>query len=415
MGAGAAYSALGAPGTAVAQDDDSPTQSPARDHGWTTSTGFGTQAEDGEPICSSHVLSYLDVSWEPYGIPGKSDIGGPAGGWRHTFALNAVGLNTFSKQYAGWLGSEWGEQILPGLPYSSLSVNVPRRAVLDDPDAHPGVVDGPLSELPAGTETGTAVSARRHPATFGFYNRDKLEEYLYSSHVTPEDLVRPLDDDDLHEAIYEINESQVDEVEEPLPTSPISMATSAAIAASSFSAAKKLASNAGTTVLLSVLDYLSIDKRIPDVDRPPRYDHGFAATFPKYVYDRDEHEADEKDLQDFFDNGEANYVSGSDTWYGAGGHYLIFDVIENPHTSAPSVVDVASAFDQNVPGFVNYDDGEHPVGGWSLVFDTPAPDDADPQNVPTSDRFSAVAVSSPDVTRRGAGEQVLETGATGGE
>lgn len=400
VGSGAAAFGLagGAASSTAASAQSTATDPLGAEHGWTAHQSRGS-GDDG--YHSGHVLTYLDVSWERFGRL-RNYQNEPPGCWRHTFALTGVGVNADNEGQVGWDDRQWKGaihgQVLPGLPYSTVSVNVPRLSEWDDDTSHPSadVWSGRTRPL----EDGVAVSARRHPSLLTFFERYEFGDAIAREGVSPEAIREDPRGGDLHDALFEsrreVEESRT--VGDAVPSdsevlSTLLTAHTAEMAGEAYeipSAAVSAAVGYGTSIPMYLEALL--------LERLPRFDHGFAVTFPEEIYEEgDAYPFEEYTIGDVNATDPKTIVNvdtHNDIWFGAGGHAIVFDVFEYPWDPLAGVVDVVSAFDRGGPR------GRGPSAGWSLVLDTPAPENGAPESVPVADRFSAEVVASDDVTRR---------------
>lgn len=336
----------------------------------------------GREIYTGHTLSYLNASWDPLGAPGADFQTDVDGCWRHTFALTGVGAAGNAHYYG------------VGLPYGAVSVNVPSS------DADLSHLD--RTDAAAATPSATGVSARRSPSLYNFVERHTLEQHLEDRGITAVDVADPGSAGALHDDLFRSREflDQHSDVEHSVSISAIATALGLVPNAADDASAglKAFASAAsageiGLNALLAALEYYDAFT----VEEPPRFDRGFAATFPTELYQRDGESVTWPDgSADASSNFEAR-VDGraNGAYFGAGAHYLLFDVLEVPSDDHASVVDVASSFDRLPEGQTT-----GPVAGWSIVLDTPVPPGGDSTEVSTADRFSAEAVETARPSRR---------------
>lgn len=378
VGASGALGVVGSTGASAASIPD-PVDAPGRDYGWSESEDCETDSSCVSDIHSIHSLMYLNATWKRFLQP-DTDVDSPVDGcWRHTFALTGIGASGSDKFY-------------PGLPYGTVSVQTP-----PNPTGHEHLSGAVATDA---VSTAAAVSARRSPATFDFLEREAFQSFLETHVDEPRDLIRSNLDVDLNEAVYSAEATLREEPESNASTALSAMsALLGSVPTSSASQAAddipqlwqkfgKKASSAG--ILLGAADVASKYIEALNVETVPRVDRGFAAGYPDDMYGRNDREVPDDGP------GIPNYNSCNPHgtfFYAAGGHYLLFDVLEVPTEDAVSVVDVVSAFDR-APGRQI----EGASTGWSIVLDTPVPEDGDPTTVPVEDRFSARAVAG-DVTR----------------
>lgn len=393
IGAGGALSVVSTTATIpTAAQSAGPAGSEAgRDRGWTSQQSI----EDGggspcmfNPMFTNHALSYLDVSWEAYGAPGAGGDTQGQGCWRHTFALTGIGASR----------SERGTYA-PGLPYGAFSVNVP---TIESDERHPAER---ASDSPE--PTATAVSARRHPATYDFVDRRDLHRFLEDEEVPPRAIADvDLNDEELHQGLYDARSAVADDGE-TMGSMALTLASTALGAGADFASVaddtarfarfQRSVTLAGIAVGLAgvAAEYLDVLQ----VETHPRVDRGFAATFPEQIYEQPEYPEQYPGY-----TASDNYMDGcndSGVFFETGCHYLLFDVLETPADGRVSAVDVVSGFDRAPSGPV---DG--PSAGWSIVLDTPAPDGGDPSAVSESERFSATVEQSDRVSRRDPSKEV---------
>lgn len=366
-----------------------------REHGWTAPVNRQV-----ETYHSGHRLSYLNVSWDYFGVPGSStNAAGDVdhGCWRHTFALSAAGVNDEQYNYLGWndAADEWSNQPLPGLPYSSFSVNVPRLSTWDDPTAHPSRGDWSTSGAP--NEDKVAVGVRRHPSLMTFFDRFEFEKEIIDNEISPFDISQN-GGSDVHDDVF----TAFDTITEETATAgsmpglhPLLSASISEVAGMKSTMAAQYTT--GATLFYELFQYLL---RAHKLERRPRFDHGFAFEFPVGIFEDDDSDVVKKTVndRDSIVNPDIHVNYHNDVWLGSGGHVALFDVFENPSIDSPGVVDVVSAFDLGP-----VDDG--PRAGWTLTLDTPAPPNGDPTAVPADERYSATVTRDNDVTRRNSSEE----------
>lgn len=389
IGAGGALSVTSstASSTTATQSSRSPLPERGRDDGWTDRQSF---QDDTTSHCMSnvkhttHTLSYLDVSWDAFGAPHVDGDAGGQGCWRHTFALAGLGA-------AETPSGEFG----PGLPYGTVSVNVP---TVGSDESHPAERADETLE-----PTATAVGARRSPATFNFVERGKFEGHLLGRDVGPSDLSSvDVDDDTLHDRVYEARNAVAGdpEVRDSIALSAASTALGS-VPGSTDDLAKLQRYANGGSVLVDAINVADEYLDVLAVEDNPRVDRGFSATFPEEIYEESDIIVSSRRSGAASDKNWMRIGCGdSGVYLSAGCHYLLFDVFEAPGSDHASAVDVVSAFDRTPSGTV-----PGPSAGWSIVLDTPEPGGA-PSSVTGSERFSATVEASDHVSRRDPSEEV---------
>lgn len=389
IGTGGSLYALGVSGLSTSASAGGALQQSGRSDGWTDRVT--NEIDSGcfnNTIHTSHSLSYLDASWEPYGSPSVEGGNDVRGCWRHTFALTGVGA-----------GDRFDDELL-GLPYGAMSMNVP---TIGDDEDHPA--ESQADEPPE--PTATAVSARRHPLLFNFAERTAFEQYMNQADVSPSDISdTSVSEDEIHDRLFQ---TQADLSEQSAVDGSVAISAASAVLGSVVSDGSdeldrfaRYASRA--SILLGLIDVIGEYADALSVEQHPRVDRGFAARFPLSIYTDSDHYVEEKVWPGTGEdpNWQTDNCNPGGVYFGAGCHYLVFDVYEAPGSDHVSAVDLVSAFDRTTGGVY----GDATTVGWSIVLDTPVPDDGDPSTVPVSERFSAEVEVSDAVTRRDPTRQV---------